>query len=145
MIRKCIFLNYDNITIGTILSEIDLEKQNNIVYNNSLVAVPTGNTSEDGSLEYIIQSISDYNLITHTPKIVEIFKDTVTKTFNTNSNCCGIAVINLSATVELTLTINDITITIPPNNTFDDYFNTFDTFTITLTGTGSYEVLVKEV
>lgn len=49
---------YDDITIGTVLSEIELETRNRKVYNNSLIGVPTGKTSDDGSLEYIITAVS---------------------------------------------------------------------------------------
>lgn len=49
--------NYDDLTIGTILSEKDLESRNRQIHDKSLIAVPTGRVSADGSFEYEIQSI----------------------------------------------------------------------------------------
>lgn len=46
--------NYDDLTIGTILSENELESRNRQIHDNSLVAVPTGRTAADGSFEYEI-------------------------------------------------------------------------------------------
>ena len=46
----------DPITIGTILSEKQLEYAGWGVYNNSLIAIPTGATAADGSPEYIVEA-----------------------------------------------------------------------------------------
>lgn len=52
---------YDGLKIGDILSEIELQKFNKYIYNNSLKAVGTGNLSQDGSAEYKIEDIPKIN------------------------------------------------------------------------------------
>lgn len=49
---------YDNLKIGDIIDEIQLQKHNKHIYNNSLVAVPTGVISENGYDEFVIQPLT---------------------------------------------------------------------------------------
>ena len=73
---------YDNISIGTILSELDLQKRNVKIYNQTLVGVPTGNTAADGSPEMIISAISDGSgtLNQSNGKIGKLYRATISGT-----------------------------------------------------------------
>jgi len=45
---------YNNITLGDIVSELELRRQSLHIYNNTLKGVPTGNIAADGTVEYLI-------------------------------------------------------------------------------------------
>jgi len=49
---------YNNITIGDIVSELELRRQSLHIYNNTLKGVPTGNTAADGTAEYLITELN---------------------------------------------------------------------------------------
>lgn len=48
---------YDGIKPGDVLSELELQCHNKEIYNNSLIAIPTGNVSTDGTLEFMIDTV----------------------------------------------------------------------------------------
>lgn len=54
---------WELITIGDIVSETDLKQHGVEIYQNSMVAVPTGNTAADGSLEYEVVSNATLKVI----------------------------------------------------------------------------------
>lgn len=61
---------YDGISIDDKLSERDLECHNKHIYNNSLVAVPTGKKSANGDNEYIIKPLEFLTGSTNKPSII---------------------------------------------------------------------------
>ena len=73
---------YDNITIGMVLSEKELETENRHIYNNSLIAFPTGNTSPDGSPEMKVISTTggsgSYNQ--NVGKMAKLYRATISST-----------------------------------------------------------------
>ena len=49
---------YNNITIGDIVSELELRRQSLHIFNNTLKGVPTGNIAADGTAEYLITELN---------------------------------------------------------------------------------------
>jgi hypothetical protein len=49
---------YNNITLGDIVSELELRRQSLHIYNNTLKGVPTGNIAADGTAEYLITELN---------------------------------------------------------------------------------------
>jgi len=81
-----------------------------------------------------------------TPKpsgnVVNYYSDNTTNTYNKSSgNWISLAIIN-DGVSDLTFTVNNITITVKPNEKFDDDFVFFNT--ITVTTTVAYRLVCRE-